>query len=1337
MSGTYNRFISVFTLIMMLSTQLALVAPLQAATAADGEALVFTVDKSTTGRESTGDGQTDSAGHLTEGQKFNQFLNGMIPYFWRDGKKNGPEWLKTTDLTFSFTDNYKTEYALTTIQPFGQADKEGQLWFWQGRYARQSSDHTSTANLGIGWRKLSADKQQLYGLNMFYDYGFPYNLSRVGVGAEYFNKLAEYRVNVYQPLSGDRLTGVADEPDGILYSYIRAVRGFDYEAGTSFSHAPWLHLYAAGYFYDNEYQSNETGYRLRSVMQFTPRFSAEIGYNQSNLSGGNFYGKVSCELADRFGPSLSSGRQETGKAVDLTGKLLQKVERDNTIKTERFTRFVAYSGSIQVHVTNSGNVPLPGAQVQACQNGVAIGRAATTDASGNALIGGITAGVYTVRVSYSTYSNDSGAITVGQNQTAGTTVSLPVPVGSATVTVTSGGSAVSGATVTVDGTSLTGTTDTNGQVTIGNITVGSYTFTASKNGYTGATSASTAISNGGTATVGIAITQQYGSATITVTSGGSGVSGATVTVNGTGLSGTTDTNGQVTISNIPVGSYTFTASKTGYTGATSASTAISNGGTATVGIAITQQYGSATITVTSGGNEVSGATVTVDGTGLSGTTDTNGQVTISNIPVGSYTFTASKTGYTGATSASTAISNGGTATVGIAITQQFGSATITVTSGGSGVSGATVTVDGTSLTGTTDTNGQVTIHSIPVGSHTFTASKTGYTGASSASTAISNGGTAAVSIAITQQFGSATITVTSGGSGVSGATVMVDGTSLSGTTDTNGQVTIHSIPVGSYTFTASKTGYVNATSASTGITNGGTTAVGIVIAQQYGSATITVTSGGSGVSGVTVTVDGIGLSGTTDTNGQVTIYSIPVGSYTFTATKTGYTGASSTSTAISDGATATVGIAITRQYGSATITVTSGGSGVNGATVTVDGTGLSGTTDTNGQVTISNIPVGSYTFTASKTGYDSATSANTAISNGGTATVGIAITRQYGSATITVTSGGSGVSGATVTVDGTGLSGTTDTNGQVTIHSIPVGNYTFTASKSGYTDASSTSTAISNGGTATVSIALPVPVGSATVAVTSGGSPVSGATVTVDGTGLSGTTDTNGQVTIHSIPVGSYTFTVSKNGYANATSASSGISYGETTNVAVSLTAQTGYAIVTVTDSSGGSPISGASVTLSGTSTLGTAVNSTVITDTDGKASFNGILVGSNYSYAVTATDYTTSTGSLAIAGTNISSNPATVTVSLHTSKVKVTVYVGSYTDTQYIFIYNDANFVASHPVTGGSAYFELEALTTGYYTAWGSTNDDHDDFSGLNGGIVDIYDATFTTSAGVYTVSL
>ncbi|MFZ3058329.1 MAG: hypothetical protein WA102_01205 [Candidatus Methanoperedens sp.] len=162
-----------------------------------------------------------------------------------------------------------------------------------------------------------------------------------------------------------------------------------------------------------------------------------------------------------------------------------------------------------------------------------------------------------------------------------TTVTVGTPT-SVTFTVTSGGTAASGATVTLSGAATgTGTTDSSGNVVISVNAATPGTIFAQAD-LSGCIPVQLFVNVNPQPTLSVAATPTTvtvgtpTSATFTVTSGGTAVSGATVTLTGSSTgTGTTDGSGKVVISvnAATAGTITAAATKTGYTTASTTLTA--------------------------------------------------------------------------------------------------------------------------------------------------------------------------------------------------------------------------------------------------------------------------------------------------------------------------------------------------------------------------------------------------------------------------------------------------------------------------------------------------------------------------------------------------------------------------------------------------------------------------------------------------------------------------------------------------------------------------------------------------------------------------------------------
>lgn len=772
------------------------------------------------------------------------FGNQLLGYYLKNEKDKGPAWLKTTDVQFLFIKNGNPLCVIETLQPLSRDTGNSPFWFWQGRYEYESING-SVANFGIGWRSLSKNKTSLIGFNTFYDYGFQYKLARIGIGFEYFNKLTEYRINWYQPVSDDRQTNVSNLTNGVLYSYVRATEGLDCETGVSLPHIPWLKAYIGGYYWDNKHHDDEIGYKLRSTLQLSPRINIELGYLSSNQNN-SFYGKVKYQLADNFLPASFARNQRSKGAElnDIRDRLWQKIERENHIKTETYTKFVMYNGNIRVAVTNSNNsFPLVGAIVQAYQNGILRGSAVATDSSGTAIITGLSAGTYTLNVTYGTYNETSSPVTVAKAQTTAVSVKLAVEGGSATVRVLNQHlQPISGASVTatmnnmavasaesswidrVLGTKtahaanssfkITTTSDSSGVATFNNLLPGTYTFIVNS-GSLKMCSQDFDITAGSTGAITILIPTSGGNIYITVEDAGGkmlgGVSVKAMLGNTIVASGLTDENGAVLLGGVADGEYTIYASLPNYYSNASIVTVV-NGKTTKGTVTLTPENGTAKIKVSDGTNPLSGATVftSVGGTVYTGTTDDTGVATISSLPVGDYIFTASMTGYTNGTCLVT-INAGSTTNGYIELAGAGGAMTIMVTDGNNGIGGAQVSViiNGTIRTVAANESGKAIFRNLPTGTYKFSAGAPGY-----------QVNKAYILVMSVDNRSSITLTgagvlfinvMTYGGTRIGGASVSVkmpNGTEYSAISNNyNGIAYFWHIPNGIYTFTASKTGY--------------------------------------------------------------------------------------------------------------------------------------------------------------------------------------------------------------------------------------------------------------------------------------------------------------------------------------------------------------------------------------------------------------------------------------------------------------------------------------------------------------------------------------------------
>ncbi|TLM78085.1 MAG: hypothetical protein FDZ70_04505, partial [Actinobacteria bacterium] len=148
---------------------------------------------------------------------------------------------------------------------------------------------------------------------------------------------------------------------------------------------------------------------------------------------------------------------------------------------------------------------------------------------------------------------------------------------------------------------------------------------------------------------------------------GSPLAGASVKA-GTLATVTTAADGSYSIASAPIGTYTVTASKSGYV-TQSKTAAVNANRTTTLGFALslvpTTGVVTGTVTDSASAAKLAGVLVSVTGGG-SATTDANGAYTLANVTPGTKTLTFSKSGYTTQT-ASVSVSVGATTTKNVAL----------------------------------------------------------------------------------------------------------------------------------------------------------------------------------------------------------------------------------------------------------------------------------------------------------------------------------------------------------------------------------------------------------------------------------------------------------------------------------------------------------------------------------------------------------------------------------------------------------------------------------------------------------------------------------------------
>jgi hypothetical protein len=386
------------------------------------------------------------------------------------------------------------------------------------------------------------------------------------------------------------------------------------------------------------------------------------------------------------------------------------------------------------------------------------------------------------------------------------------------------------------------------------------------------------------------------------------------------------------------------------------------------------------------------------------------------------------------------------------------------------------------------------------------------------------------------------------GAPISGASVSSGGNGA--ITGSDGGYTLQ-VPGGTSTLTASLAGYQSASESVT-VTAGQSTQAATLQIQPNnpGNVTGTVVDGnGQPLSGATVSA--AGLSTNTAADGSYALNNLPAGQTTIQASLTGFQSGSTTVTVVAATTTAASAITLVSSSGSITGSVkNTSGAVIVGASVGYGGG--TATTDANGNYTLTGVPVGTVQLVASASGFQSVTQSVT-VNGGATSTANFTLTAAPAGGTVTgkITNASSGAIVTGATVSWSGGSTTSNTSGIYTLTNVTAGTQNITATKTGYLSRT-LAVGVTGGATSTLNIPIATAGKISVKVVTSSGAAVSGATVTIKGgviaTTVSGSSSSTGLFTTNWIPIGTYTVTVAKSGFATQTKTTS-VSSGVTTSL--------------------------------------------------------------------------------------------------------------------------------------------------------------------------------------------
>lgn len=309
----------------------------------------------------------------------------------------------------------------------------------------------------------------------------------------------------------------------------------------------------------------------------------------------------------------------------------------------------------------------------------------------------------------------------------------------------SAGQPVAGATALIQGTAIApSVSDATGKITFSEIPSGTYILTVSAAGYA-AQSLNFSLQAGTTVNLGTArmlVAPTTGILKGVVKDGTSGAALGDVTISVAGsanATAVTAADGTYSLTGLTPGAVTVSASKTGYASIGGAGTIVAGSvlvfspslplqgqSTGTTGSVIGQVVDAASLA------PLAGVTVTIETTGITGTSGVDGKFDIAGIPAGTYSVSFTRPGYAAKSYAAVMVAASSATdfqvvSLGKALTTIALQGQITDISSGRAISQATVSVLGTSFGAVTDAGGNYRIEGLTTGSATIRFSATGYT----------------------------------------------------------------------------------------------------------------------------------------------------------------------------------------------------------------------------------------------------------------------------------------------------------------------------------------------------------------------------------------------------------------------------------------------------------------------------------------------------------------------------------------------------------------------------------------------------------------------------------
>ena len=228
-----------------------------------------------------------------------------------------------TQVQIKAGEELKPEFSIVTVRPISHHPGVDSVFVQlQLNDTKIRGSNRLSINSGIGYRKLSDNKNSLTGGNIFLDYDEEGN-ARASIGLELRSSAFELLANYYAAISSGQTVGAYTE---------RTLDGIEVSAIGQVPYIPWANVIAKSYEWEAEKNSkNSKGEKFSLEMTLTPNIIAELGYDDNNINGTSNFAKIMFVYPARETPTASTDFISDTAFVkgDMSLELLSIVRRTN------------------------------------------------------------------------------------------------------------------------------------------------------------------------------------------------------------------------------------------------------------------------------------------------------------------------------------------------------------------------------------------------------------------------------------------------------------------------------------------------------------------------------------------------------------------------------------------------------------------------------------------------------------------------------------------------------------------------------------------------------------------------------------------------------------------------------------------------------------------------------------------------------------------------------------------------------------------------------------------------------------------------------------------------